>query len=188
MRHLLNGIALQLFMKYLKNKLNQLVLGSSVCLSVCNYSHIKLKKPVWPQRRSHCSVIYLAHVWEPFVALSGAKIQNGSVRWARLITELIVPFQWHSSRWSHYGCTHTNLRELMREPYVWMASLAPSKAPLVLCVLGLLELRCAPPCGHRTICCAPPTCIVHHRAALCTVVHKGYLSPCMWEVVHKGMV
>ncbi len=27
--------------------------------------------------------------------------------------------------------------------------------------------------------CAPPTCVVHHRAALCTMVHKGDL--CSWE-------
>ena len=25
------------------------------------------------------------------------------------------------------------------------------------------------------LCCAPPTCVVHHRAVLCTMVHKGDL-------------
>ncbi len=46
-------------------------------------------------------------------------------------------YLWYSSRWSHCGSTYTNLRELLREPrepYVCMAPLAPSKAPLVLCV------------------------------------------------------
>ena len=38
--------------------------------------------------------------------------------------------------------SHTKLRELLREPrepYAWIAPLAPSKAPLVLCVCSLLK-------------------------------------------------
>ena len=31
-------------------------------------THIKVKEPFWLLRRSHCSVINLAHVGEPFVA------------------------------------------------------------------------------------------------------------------------
>ncbi len=34
--------------------------------------------------------------------------------------------------------------------------------------------------GFSELCCAPPTCVVHHRLALCTMVHKGEL--CSWEV------
>ena len=84
-------------------------------VSIISTTHIKLKEPFWLQRRSHCSVINLAHVREPFVVPPSE-------------TEL-------------YDCTHTsthtNLRELLREPRescVWMAPLAPSKAPVVLCV------------------------------------------------------
>ena len=27
------------------------------------------------------------------------------------------------------------------------------------------------------LCCAPPSCIVHHQSVLCTMLHKGYLCP-----------
>ena len=53
---------------------------------------IELKEPFWLQRWSHCSVINLAHIAEPFVAPDGAIGLNGSPRWARLITEGIAPF------------------------------------------------------------------------------------------------
>ena len=68
-------------------------------------TQIKLKEPFWPQRRSHCSVINLAHVEEPFVAPpsktelyaiwlhDGTECPNGSPRWARLITEHMAPSQ-----------------------------------------------------------------------------------------------
>ncbi len=61
-------------------------------------AHIKLKEPVWLQIRSHCSVINLAHVGQPFVAPYGAMWPNGSLTW---YGSLSSP---NGSRWSYYGC------------------------------------------------------------------------------------
>ena len=86
----------------------------------------KTKGVIWLQTMGHCSIIDLAHVGEPFIAPPS---HNGA----------ISP---NGSSWWKYGCTHTNLKELLRElrePYVWMAPLAPPKAPLALRVMTKLH-------------------------------------------------
>ncbi len=56
-------------------------------------SQIELKEPFWLPRSSHCSVINLAHVGEPFTGHLG-------------VTRASPILCGYSSRQSHNGCTH----------------------------------------------------------------------------------
>ena len=52
-----------------------------------------------------------------------------------------------------------------------------SRSCLCFCVCApLWKLHCAPLQQYTELLCAPSTCIVHHRPALCTMVHKGDLK------------